>query len=298
MLTASHTVERATHGKIPAKWIALALGLFLTAFFLTGTHRTLIALLSIISKRGVTLFSPAGIQGFCTDLQQLASTNILQVLTLAASLYITLQTFCIPGTIALNAAIGALIGTTLGVPLAVILGTIGACCCYLLSTIFGAKLADAVDLRLMKGKGVPKLRAAVQRYRSDLLVYILFLRLTPVLPNWLVNLASPVVGVPLKTFALATFIGIIPQSYFSVRFGSAVVAAAQQRYATATSAAAGSSSGAGGHSGAPAAEALPAIVTRADQIFLFLVAVLIVVVARLKKRFSGAAATPSHNAVE
>jgi uncharacterized membrane protein YdjX (TVP38/TMEM64 family) len=286
MLTSSYAADRASHGRISAKWIALAVGVFLTLFFLTGTHRTFAALLGIISTRGLTLFSPAGIQGFCTDLQQLASTHLLQVLTLAATLYITLQTFCIPGTIALNAALGALVGTTLGVPLAVVLGTIGACCCYMLSTVFGAKLADAVDHRLMKGKGVPKLRAAVQRYRSELLVYLLFLRLTPVLPNWLVNLASPVVQVPLKTFASATFLGIIPQSYLSVRFGSAVVAA-QQRFGG------GGGGGHTGHTGAPE-EALPSIVTRADQIFLCLVAVLIVVVAKLKKRFAagGAAHVP------
>jgi len=39
--------------------------------------------------------------------------------------------------------------------------------------------------------------------------YLLFLRLTPLLPNWFVNVACPVVGVPLWKFAAATFIGTV-----------------------------------------------------------------------------------------
>lgn len=294
MLVSAFAMDKAALGsRVHVKWVAFAVGAFLAVFFVTGTHHTLASLLAILTTRGRTLFTPVGIQGFCTDLQVLASTQLLQVLTLAISLYITLQTFCIPGTIALNAALGALLGTALGVPLAVVLGTVGASCCYLLSTVVGAKLADTVDQRLMKGKGVPKLRAAVQRYRSELLVYLLFLRLTPVLPNWLVNLASPVVHVPLKTFALATFLGIIPQSYLSVRFGSAVVAA-QQRFVGAGGPAHSSSSS------NPTATSMPSIVTTADQIFLCGVAVLIVIVAKLKKRFSGhtGPVISGHGAVE
>lgn len=278
MLVSSYTVDRFSHGRIPAKWVAVAVGVFLVVFFGTGTHQTLMKLLAIVRTRGTSLFSPVGIQGFCGDLQKLAEAHMFQVLLMATALYLTLQTFCIPGTIALNAALGALLGTAVGVPLAVILGTIGASCCYLLSTAFGSKLADAVDHRLMRGKGVPRLRAAVQRYRADLLVYMLFLRLTPVLPNWLVNLASPIVHVPLKTFAMATCLGIIPQSYLSVRFGSVVVAA-QQRF--------GSSAGEGG----AGAKELPPIVTTADQIFLCAAAVLLVITARLRKRLSTASSS-------
>jgi uncharacterized membrane protein YdjX (TVP38/TMEM64 family) len=36
---------------------------------------------------------------------------------------------------------------------------------------------------------------------------MLFLRITPLLPNWFVNVASPIVGVPLHIFVLATLVG-------------------------------------------------------------------------------------------
>ena len=38
--------------------------------------------------------------------------------------------------------------------------------------------------------------------RRDTLNYILFLRVTPLLPNTFINVASPIVGVPLAPFAL------------------------------------------------------------------------------------------------
>lgn len=47
----------------------------------------------------------------------------------------------------------------------------------------------------------------VEKHRNDLLSYILFLRMTPLLPNWFINLVAPVIGVPLYPFALGTFLG-------------------------------------------------------------------------------------------
>lgn len=37
---------------------------------------------------------------------------------------------------------------------------------------------------------------------------MLFLRLTPFLPNWFINVASPIVGIPLPLFVGATFFGL------------------------------------------------------------------------------------------
>ena len=50
----------------------------------------------------------------------------------------------------------------------------------------------------------------IESNRENLLWYMLFLRLTPLLPNWFINVASPIVGVPLSHFAIATFLGTTP----------------------------------------------------------------------------------------
>lgn len=55
--------------------------------------------------------------------------------------------------------------------------------------------------------------------RERLLNYMLFLRVTPTLPNTFINVASPMVDVPYHIFFLATFIGLIPAAYVTVRVG-------------------------------------------------------------------------------
>ena len=42
----------------------------------------------------------------------------------------------------------------------------------------------------------------VDKRRGDMLLYIIFLRLTPILPNTFINVASPVVRVPLLPFVI------------------------------------------------------------------------------------------------
>jgi len=51
---------------------------------------------------------------------------------------------------------------------------------------------------------------------------MLFLRITPLLPNWFINLSSPIVGVPIGYYAIATFFGLIPANIFHVYTGSAL----------------------------------------------------------------------------
>jgi uncharacterized membrane protein YdjX (TVP38/TMEM64 family) len=49
--------------------------------------------------------------------------------------------------------------------------------------------------------------------------YMLFLRLVPAFPFFLVNLAPAFTSIPLRTFVLATFIGIIPGTFVFVNLG-------------------------------------------------------------------------------
>ena len=52
-----------------------------------------------------------------------------------------------------------------------------------------------------------------QGFQEDAFNYLLFLRLVPIFPFWLVNLAPALLGVSLSTYALATLIGIIPGTF-------------------------------------------------------------------------------------
>ncbi|RNF26360.1 SNARE associated golgi family protein [Trypanosoma conorhini] len=220
MVVTAHVSDR---GGVPAHLIKFLLLIGVVAaslMYFTGTFALMQDMGKIVQNGTTSLRSAAGVAKFCNDIQTLAVNRILQMVVLITVVYLFLQALCVPGTVALNAVTGAVLGTALGVPYCTLLGTAGATCCYLLSSLVGVRLVERVDGRLMKGKGLAKIRLQVNRYRGDLFVYLLFLRLTPILPNWLVNLASPVVGVPLRVFALATCLGILPQTYLTVRFGA------------------------------------------------------------------------------
>lgn len=47
----------------------------------------------------------------------------------------------------------------------------------------------------------------VDKHRDHLINYIIFLRITPFLPNWFINITSPIINVPLGVFFLGTFLG-------------------------------------------------------------------------------------------
>ena len=56
--------------------------------------------------------------------------------------------------------------------------------------------------------------------RSNLLSYILFLRITPFLPNWFINIVSPVIGVPLFPIWVGSFFGVAPPSFIFIKAGT------------------------------------------------------------------------------
>lgn len=69
-------------------------------------------------------------------------------------------------------------------------------------------------------KRILQFKHSLENNKENLFFYLLFIRITPLLPNWLINLSSPVVGVPLKHFLLATFFGLMPANLLHVNMGS------------------------------------------------------------------------------
>jgi uncharacterized membrane protein YdjX (TVP38/TMEM64 family) len=73
------------------------------------------------------------------------------------------------------------------------------------------------SLRGKAGSTISKIEEGVRR---DAFSYILTLRLIPVMPFWLVNLAAGFVNIPLRTFLSATVLGILPGSLVYAGLGS------------------------------------------------------------------------------
>ncbi|KAM5573424.1 putative membrane protein [Rosa sericea] len=150
-------------------------------------------------------------------LEDYTSDYTAQVLLGYCMVYIFMQTFMIPGTVFMSLLAGSLFGVFKGVALVVFNATAGASSCYFLSKVIGRPLATSLwpDKLLF-------FQNQVAKRREGLLNYMLFLRLTPTLPNTFINVASPIVDVPYHIFFLATSIGLIPAAYVTVRAGLAL----------------------------------------------------------------------------
>ena len=126
-------------------------------------------------------------------------------LLIYAAVYVAAVTLSIPGALLLTISGGFLFGGWLGGAVTVISATLGATCLFLIAR---SSLGETLAWR--SGPWLERLRDG---FREDAASYMLFLRLVPVFPFWLVNLAPALLGVPLATFLWTTFLGVIPGTF-------------------------------------------------------------------------------------
>ncbi|MGA8433732.1 MAG: VTT domain-containing protein, partial [Methyloceanibacter sp.] len=129
----------------------------------------------------------------------------LMALLIFMAIYAATVALSLPGAAVLTLAGGFLFGWFWGGLASMIAATIGAIIVFLI-----ARSAVGETLAARVGPWLSKLR---QGFQEDAFNYLLFLRMVPVFPFWLVNLAPALLGVSLSTYALATAIGIIPGSF-------------------------------------------------------------------------------------
>lgn len=109
---------------------------------------------------------------------------------------------------------GFIFGGIIGTVLVVIGATAGGIAVFL-----AARTALAGALRARAGSQLEKMRAGFGKNAAS---YLLFLRLVPLFPFWMVNLAPALLGVRLGTFTWTTLLGIIPGTAVYVYLGSSV----------------------------------------------------------------------------
>jgi uncharacterized membrane protein YdjX (TVP38/TMEM64 family) len=118
------------------------------------------------------------------------------------AIYASAVALSVPCALVMTLTAGVLFGTWVGASIALIGSSLGACVLFLIArTTIGRALA------LRAGPAVARLTSG---FRKDAFNYLLMLRLTPIIPFWIVNLAPALIGVRFGTFAAATFIGMTP----------------------------------------------------------------------------------------
>lgn len=134
-------------------------------------------------------------------------TALVFILVYAAAVAVS-----VPGASLLTLLGGFLFGAVLGTAYVVLAATLGAVGIFL-----AARTAFSDILRAKAGPWLNKLQAG---FAENELSYLLFLRLVPAFPFFIVNIVPAFLGVSLRTYTLATLIGIVPGTAVYAIFGA------------------------------------------------------------------------------
>jgi uncharacterized membrane protein YdjX (TVP38/TMEM64 family) len=118
----------------------------------------------------------------------------------------------VPGAAIMTLTGGFLFGIWEGTGAVVVGATIGATALFL-----AARYILGDSLRAKAGPWLSKMEAG---FNEDALSYLLVLRLIPAFPFFIVNLVPAFLGVSLRTFVIATFVGIIPGTFVFASIGA------------------------------------------------------------------------------
>ena len=180
-------------------------------------------ILLIIALLAVGLFFWFDLQRFLTleslkakrqTLLDFYATHTLAMVAGFMAVYIIQTALSLPGAAILSLASGAVFGSMMGTVYAVVSASIGATLAFLVTRYL---LRDFVLARFGS-----RLEGMNRELEQRGLNYLLFLRLVPVFPFFLINLAAGLTRLPLRTFMVGTLLGIVPGGFVYVNAGASL----------------------------------------------------------------------------
>ena len=129
----------------------------------------------------------------------------------AMAVYSASTALSLPVATLLSLTIGFLFGLWVGTGIILFSATLGATLAFLAARYV---LADVVSRRM----GMMAKKLIAEFHRNDF-NYLLFLRLVPLFPFWLINLATAFTPIKVQTYVAATAIGIIPGAFVFTNLG-------------------------------------------------------------------------------
>lgn len=179
--------------------IILALATGLALFFLLDLQR---------------FFSLEALRANRRALQEFHASNPVAMAAGFMLVYIIQTALSLPGATIMSLAAGAIFGTLLGSLYAIGAASIGATLAFLATRYL---LRDVVLDRFGT-----RLEGINRELEDRGLNYLLFLRLVPLFPFFLINLAAGLTRLPLRTFFIGTLLGIIPGGIVYVNAGASL----------------------------------------------------------------------------
>lgn len=199
-------VETAPARSSWTRWIPLVLiGAGLAAVIASGAYKYL-SLDTLKANREV--------------LRTFVADHLLLAAAAYVGLYLLVTMMAIPGSLWVTITGGFLFGVAGGAALTWFAAMVGA------TTLFLAARGALASILERQATGwLARLRDG---FRKNAFNYLLFLRLMPLAPFPVVNIAPAILGVPTRTFVLATAIGIVPGTFVYTFLGAGVGAVLDQ----------------------------------------------------------------------
>ena len=172
----------------------------------------LLALMALAFFSGVLdAVDLAWIQSNRDQLRAFALTHPIASLGGFVLIYIIAVALSLPIATLLTLLGGFLFGLWLGLAAVVVGATIGATLLFLIAR---SSLGDA-----LRSKAGPLYQKVASHMKDNAVGYLLFMRLVPIFPFFLVNIVPAFFGMSVSAYALVTFVGIIPGTFVFVNFG-------------------------------------------------------------------------------
>ena len=180
----------------------------------------LILLLGLVSLffifEGDRYLSFSAVQENKAVLLNFVEQQLVLAVLLATFVYIVTVSLSLPGASLLSLLVGFLFGRWLGWSILLVAATIGATVIFLLARYLFSQWART------KLAGVKVAQTIIDEVDHHALNYLLFLRLVPLFPFWLVNLSMAFTKIDTKTYMAGTFFGIIPGSFVFANLGQSL----------------------------------------------------------------------------
>lgn len=146
------------------------------------------------------------------ELRALVSERPAAMLGLYALVYVAAVVLSLPLSAFLSTIGGYLFGWLIGGTAASLSATLGGTCFFLIAR-------TSLGQPLLRRAG-PRIQEFAAGFRRQGFSYLLLLRLIPVVPFWLTNLGAGFFRMRLRSFILATQLGILPVSFAFAFAGS------------------------------------------------------------------------------
>jgi len=149
------------------------------------------------------------------ELRALVEEHFWLSLLIYTAAYAALTATAVPGAVFVTLTGGFLFGTWVGGTATALGATLGAIAVY-----YVVRTALGVWLRERAERAGGTLRRIQEGLDRNAFSYLLTLRLIPAVPFVLINVASGLAAAPMRAYAAATFLGILPATFIYSAIGA------------------------------------------------------------------------------